>query len=270
MHIVKKYKKLLLTTLILMLALLYVWFSYFRVDYSETKWLTLYGYKSKGYEPYLKTVYGASGDECKDFVFGLGKYLSKNEKNLLMADISEDDLHYTIRYPMNFKKGGCEYWFGRGYVGIQEYNDLDEKKYPRTTTLRNTKIYDGIVGMYDIKYFKPNETYSLGDKNTNSSVVNQYCQRYIFHPASIPDKWAKIIDCHPQGFYGNRPFFFFEPFILKHPNFEYNIVVSEEVKEDGTKDELKKVGLEEYIDEDFKPTKEMFEAFKEKYNIKEK
>ena len=267
---IHKHQKTIILLLAIILLAGYIWVRYYKMDYSKTTWLTVQGYKSKGYVPYMKAIYAAGGKECEEFVFGLGSSLARNEKQLLFAKVSEDDLHYTIRYPMNYKQGKCEFWFGRGYVQIEERNALDEKKYPRDKTIRNTKIYDGFVGVFDIKYFKPTETYSLSDRNANPLQVNQYCQRYTFQPASNPSKWAKMIECHPEGFHGKKPFFLFKPFVLKHPDFVYNIIISEDVKgRYATEKELKQLGLEPYTDEDFSPSAKTFETFKQKYNIKE-
>ncbi len=276
---IHKHQKTIILLLAIILLAGYIWVRYYKMDYSKTTWLTVQGYKSKGYVPYMKAIYAAGGKECEEFVFGLGSSLARNEKQLLFAKVSEDDLHYTIRYPMNYKQGKCEFWFGRGYVQIEERNALDEKKYPRTEAIRNTKIYDGAVGMFDIKYFKPTETYSLSDRNANPLHVNQYCQRTLFFFNELYTKEGgnkgfrryryKNFDCHPEGYDSGESYFFFKPFMLKHPDFTYNIAMSEDVKgKSATKEELKQLGLEAF-DEEFRPTAETFQTFKEKNHIKE-
>ncbi len=265
--------------LLVVILSVYAWVRYFKIDYSETTWLTVQGYKSKGYVPYIKAVYSARGKECKEFIFGLGSSLARNEKQLLFAKVSEDDLRYTIRYPMNYKQGACEFWFGRGYVHIEERNELDEKKYPRTKAIRITQIYDGFVGVYDIKYFEPDAQYRLDRKDANPLQVNQYCQRSLdFSDEIYRDKdnkrqtkhWEyKRLICHPEGFYGKKPFFFFEPFVLKHLDFTYNIVVSEDVKgRYATEKQLKVNGLQAFV-KGFSPSAKIFQTFKQKHNIKE-
>jgi len=265
MNSIIKYKKILFTVFILMVITSYVWFSYFKIDYSQTKWLSLQGYKSKGYEPYLEAVYTAEGKSCKDFIFGLGSSLAKNDKKILMSEISEDDLHYSIKYPMTFKQGGCTYQFGRGYIYIQEYNNLDEKKYPKRTTIRTTKVYDDFVGVVDIKYFKPDEIYKATARNANLLKVNQYCQKSIMLSSS--ERWMKVLDCHPEEYSREESYYFFKPFILEHPNFMYNIIVSEDVKiKFANKIQIERKNLKVYI-EKFIPHINVFEKFKKNHNI---
>ena len=77
------------------------------------------------------------------------------------------------------------------------------------------------------------------------------------------------MECHPEGYDRGESYFFFKPFMLKHPDFTYNIVMSEDVKgRYVTKEELKQLGLEAF-DEEFHPTAETFQTFKEKNHIKE-
>ena len=264
-----KYKKYIIILLAIILPLGYFW-QRGQIDYEDTTWLTLKGYKSKGYEPYIKVAYGSEGEECKEFIWGLGDFLAQNIKRYYKADISEDDLHYSIRYPMNFTRGGCTFWVVKVYIMLQEYHDLDEKEYPKKTVSRALKIYDSTIGGYSIKYHKPNKQYRLNRVEANPLEINNYCQRSVFDGGDhvTGTQWLKVIECHPEGYSGKRSYFFFEPFVLEHPTFVVNLVMDDIIYADADDKQAKNLGLKKY-DERFESTKKHFQMFKEKYNIKE-
>ncbi len=265
----KTYKKYIIAALAVLLLAGYLW-ERGRIRYDDTVWLTLQGYKSKGFEPYIKVAYGSEGEGCKEFVWGLGDYLAQNIKQYYFPQISEDDLHYTIRYPLYFKRGGCEFWAVRVYVNVQEYNDLDPKEYPRRTTKRALKIFDNTVGGFSIKYHKPNAQYRLDRIEANPLKIDNYCYKYVFAGSDRGDgpRWLKHIECHPNGFSFKRSYFFFEPFVREHPVFTFNLAIDEETKIWLIEGEEKKLGLNVY-DERFEPKEADFIRFKKQYGIKE-
>ncbi len=269
MRYLKTHKKLYIFILLFALLAGYLW-ERGRIRYDDTVWLTLQGYKSKGFEPYIKVAYGSEGEECKEFVWGLGDYLAQNIKQYYFPQISEDDLHYTIRYPMNFKRGGCEFWAVRVYVNVQEYNDLDPKEYPRRNYRRAMKIFDNTVGSYSIKYHKPNATYSLDDYNANPPKVDNYCYKFVFDGGDKTSgtQWIKKVECHPKGYSFKINYFFFEPFVRKHPVFTFNLAIEDETFARTEEKKAKGIGLRVY-DEHFEPTTADFERFKNRHGIKE-
>lgn len=244
--------------------------------YSNTKWLTVHGYKSKGYVPYLQAAYGTDSSECSEYIIGLDYELSKEKKLIYQATTSNDDLQYTIKYPMNFWAGGCEYWFVRGYVNIEEPNNLDEEIYGLQSVKRVEQIFAGFITAFDIRYHEPNETYYLDPLRANPKYLNIYCQRYLAcdldkgeYICSRPKR--KVMRCHPEGYDSQESYYLFEPYMVANPNLNLNIVLSEDVKLRGTPQDAKRLGLEEFpVDKDnFLAKKEYFQAFKTKYNIKD-
>jgi hypothetical protein len=240
-----------------------------QIDYSDTTWLTIKGYKAKGFEPYIKVAYGSEGEACKEFVWGLGDFLAQNIKRVYEANITKDDLHYSIPYPMNFTRGGCTFWAVKVYVKLQEYNDLDEKEYPKDHVKRGIKIFDNTIGGYSIKYHKPNATYSLEDTEANLLVVNNYCKKFVFKGSyNLQPQWIKTIACHPEGYSFKRSYFSFESFVLKHPVFTFNLAMDEKVYARTDPQHAKQLKLKLY-NENFEPKKADFVRFKTQHKIEE-
>ncbi len=144
------------------------------IDYNQTTWLEIKGFKTKGYDVHMSVGYGGEGEACKFFSFGLGHDVSKSSHLSFDANISKDDLHYTLRYPLNFNQGKCEFWAGGMEIRMEEYNTLDKKKYPKGD-LRRTKIFDDNVLVLNFTYQK--KTYK---ENFNLNPLNLYCQRTVF------------------------------------------------------------------------------------------
>jgi len=261
------------------------------IDYNQTTWLEIKGFKSPGYDVHLSVGYGGEGDECKFFSIGLGHEVSKSTHMQIDANISKDDLHYTLRYPLNFKQGKCEFWAGGIEIRMEEYNDLDISKYPKNRTIRMTKIFDDKVLVLNLTYQK--ETYK---DNFNLNPLNLYCQRDLFYMDIYDDETDEKVPtfgaiCHNttsnrqmNGLWADYQV----DFLKEHNPLKVNLLISEDLKCSRTCSEsemqkAKSLGVAEkmveirgvrkqvthIINELFTPSEQLFKDFKNKHNIKE-
>jgi len=262
-------------------------------DYNNTTWLEIKGYKTPGYDITMSVGYGGEGKECKFFSVGLGTDVSKSTHMMIDANISKDDLHYNIRYPLNFKQGKCEFWAGRIEIHMEEYNDLDIKKYPKNKSIRATKIFDEKVLVLDLSYQE--EDYN---DNYNLYPLNLYCQRTIFYSDLYDDGTSEVKPlyfsiCHNStsvrqmnGIIGAM---YNVSFLKEHNPLKVNLLLSKDLKCSRTcsEEEMQKAKalgvrkkMVEIYDERpptsnplntrFIPSEVLFSRFKKQYNIKEK
>ena len=261
------------------------------IDYAKTTWLEIKGFKSPGYDVHLSVGYGGEGDECKFFSIGLGHNVSKSTHMQIDANISKDDLHYTLRYPLNFKQGKCEFWAGGLEIRMEEYNDLDIKKYPKNRTIRMTKIFDDKVLVLNLTYQK--ETYK---DNFNLNPLNLYCQRDLFYMDIYDDETDEKVPtfgaiCHntTSNMQMNGLWATYQVEFLKvHNPLRANLLISEDLKcsrncSESEMQKAKSLGVTEkmveirgvrkqvthIINELFTPSEQLFKNFKNKHNIKE-
>jgi len=263
------------------------------IDYNTTTWLEIKGYKSPGYNVYMNVAYGGEGKECKYFSWGLGADVSRSTDMTFDANISKDDLHYTLRYPLNFKQGKCEFWAGYIEIGMEEYNDLDDKKYPKQSAIRISKIFDNKVLVMNLYYQKRD----FEDKNFNLDPINVYCQRYMFYSDIYADDTDEKVPvfgafCHtPKSYEGLTGLIgarYEVEFLKKHNPLTANLLISEDLKcskncSDEEMQRAKALGVSERmyrgsiydkpttnpLNTRFIPSIKLFEAFKEKHHIKE-
>ena len=261
------------------------------IEYNQTTWLQIKGFKSPGYDVHISVGYGGEGDACKFFSFGLGHDVSRSSYLHFDANISKDDLHYTLRYPLNFKQGKCEFWAGGMEIRMEEYNHLDEKKYPIDQAIRSTKIFDNPVLVLSFTY--QDKHY---DENFNLDPLNLYCQRTIFFSDIYADDTDEKVPlffatCHNTTSYVNVDSMgvnYSVAFLKKHNPLTINLLVSEDLKcsRNCNKEEMQRakvLGVKEKMIERrqkefptsnpistfFIPSQKLFEDFKQKHNIKE-
>jgi hypothetical protein len=262
------------------------------IDYNQTTWLEIKGFKSPGYDVSMSVGYGGEGKECKFFSFGLGHDVSKSTDMHIDANISKDDLHYSLRYPLNFRQGKCEFWAGRVEVRMEEYNNLDSKKYPKGQTIRATQILDRAVLAFKLYYQKQDFR-----DNFNIDPLNLYCQRTVHYSDIYKDgtdkkKAVYSILCHNttsyEGMTGIIGAYYEVDFLKKHNPLTVNLLISEDLKcsENCNEEEMQKaktLGVTQKMYEGsiyekpttdirnrrFTPSKKLFEAFKNKHKIKE-
>ena len=261
------------------------------IEYNETTWLEIEGFKSPGYDLHMSVGYGGEGEECRFFSFGLGTSVGRSTYLNFDANISEDDLHYTLRYPLNFRQGKCEFWAGRIELRMEEYNDLDEKKYPKGD-LRRSKIFDDNVLVMNLTYQK--DTYR---DNFNLDPLNLYCQKTvhysdIYNDGTDEKKPIFFAICHNttsyEGMAGIVGAHYSVDFLKEHTPLRVNILISEDLKcsRNCDENEMKKaeaLGVKEKMVERYQkeypttnpisiffiPSEKLFEDFKKKHNIKE-
>ena len=260
------------------------------IEYNQTTWLEIKGFKTKGYDVYMSVGYGGEGEECKFFSFGLGHDVSKSSHLSFDANISKDDLHYTLRYPLNFKQGKCEFWAGGMEIRMEEYNTLDKKKYPKGD-LRRTKIFDDNVLVLNFTYQK--KTYK---ENFNLNPLNLYCQRDVYYMDIYADDTDEKVPtfgatCHNTTSYVNVDSMgvnYSVAFLKKHNPLTINLLISEDLKcsRHCNQEEMQRakvLGVKEkmveirgkhpptthIINHWFIPSQKLFEDFKKKHNIKE-
>ena len=262
------------------------------IEYNQTTWLEIKGFKTKGYDVHMSVGYGGEGEECKFFSFGLGHDVSKSSHLSFDANISKDDLHYTLRYPLNFKQGKCEFWAGGMEIRMEEYNHLDEKKYPKGQTIRATKIFDRKVLVLNLTYQK--KTYK---ENFNLYPLNLYCQKTvhysdIYNDGTDEKKSVFAATCHNttsyEGMAGIIGVHYSVDFLKQHTPLGVNLLISKDLKcsRHCTQKEMQRVkalGVEEkmyngdindvptthILNRRFTPSQKLFEDFKKKHNIKE-
>ena len=261
------------------------------IDYNQTTWLEIKGFKSPGYDVSMSVGYGGEGEECRYFSFGLGRDVSRSTYMQIDAEISEDDLHYTLRYPLNFRQGKCEFWAGRVEVRMEEYNNLDSKKYPKGD-LRASKIFDRAVLTFNLYYREQNFK-----ENFNLNPLNIYCQRDVFYMDVYADNTDEKIPtfgaiCHnttsSAGMTGIIGAYYEVDFLKKHNPLTVNIIISEDLKcsRNCSEEEMEKakaLGVTEKMVEIYEerppttktdniffiPSENLFEEFKERYKIEE-
>ncbi len=260
------------------------------IEYNETTWLEIEGFKSPGYDLHMSVGYGGEGKECRFFSFGLGTSVGRSTHLNFDANISEDDLHYTLRYPLNFRQGKCEFWAGRIELRMEEYNDLDEKKYPKGD-LRRSKIFDDNVLVMNLTYQK--DTYR---DNFNLDPLNLYCQRIVYFSDIYADETDEKVPvflaiCHNTTSYVNSHSMgvkYSVDFLKEHTPLRVNILISEDLKcsRNCDENEMKKaeaLGVKEKMIERYQkeypttnpistffiPSEKLFEDFKKKHDIKE-
>ena len=260
------------------------------IDYDKTTWLEIKGFKTPGYDVHMSVGYGGEGEECKFFSFGLGHDVGKSTRMEIDAKISKDDLHYTLRYPLNFKQGECEFWARNIEISMEEYNDLDVKKYPKGD-LRASKIFDRVVLTLNLTYQK--DTY---DDNFNLNPLNLYCQRDVFYMDIYADETDEKIPtfgaiCHNTTSYVHVDSMgakYQVEFLKKHKPLTVNLLMSEDLKcsKNCSDDEMKRaksLGVtekmhrgsiydkptEKPLNTRFIPSEKLFSDFKKKNNIKE-
>ncbi len=262
------------------------------VDYNETTWLQIEGFKSPGYDIYMSVGYGGEGDGCKFFSFGLGKDVSKSTHLHIDANISEDDLHYTLRYPLNFRQGECEFWAGGLEIRMEEYNDLDEKRYPKDKIIRRTKVFDDTVLVMNLYYQKQHFR-----DNLNLNPLNLYCQRtvHFFDIAGDDTDEEKPFFgaiCHNttsyKGMAGILGAYYEVEFLKEHNPLTVNLLISEDIKclhfcSDEDMEKAKELEVKERMYEGsiydkptenplntrFIPSEKLFEDFKKRHKIEE-
>jgi len=261
------------------------------IDYNQTTWLEIKGFKSKGYDVSMSVGYGGEGEECKFFSFGLGHDVGKSTRMQIDANITKDDLHYTLRYPLNFKQGKCEFWGGSIEVHMEEYNDIDDIKYPKGEDLRSSVILDKKALVLDLTYQK--QTYK---DNFNLNPLNLYCQREVHYSDLYADDTDEKVTvftaiCHNTTSYVHMHSmggYYEVGFLKKHNPLRVNLLMSEDLKcsKNCDEDEMRKakaLGVTEKMIEIrgkrpsstqtinywFIPSVKLFEDFKNKYNIKE-
>ena len=262
------------------------------IDYSKTIWLEIKGYKTPGYKVNMSVGYGGEGEECKFFSLGLGHDVSKSTHIQIDANITKDDLRYTLRYPLNFKQGKCEFWAGGIKIGMEEYNDIDSKKYPKGRDLRSSLIFDRPVLVMNLYYQKQKST-----DNLNLNPLNLYCQRTV----SIGDFYGDDTDeekpfftaiCHNttsnDGMTGIIGAYYEIDFLKKHNPLTANLLISEDMKchQNCTDEDMMKAktlgvtkkmiesgaGIKPATDILYKwfiPSEKLFEDFKHKHKIEE-
>jgi len=256
------------------------------IDYDKTTWLEIKGFKTPGYDVHLSVGYGGEGEECKFFSFGLGHDVGKSTRMEFDAKISKDDLHYTLRYPLNFKQGECEFWAGGMEISVEEYNDLDIKKYPKDKLIRNTKIFDRTVLTLNLTYQK--DTY---EDNFNLNPLNIYCQRDVFYMDIYADETDEKVPtfgaiCHNTTHYDGGAYYEVD-FLKKYNPLIANILISEDLKcskncDDNDMEKAKALGVNEKmhrgsiydkptekpLNTRFIPSEKLFDNFKKKNKIK--
>jgi len=194
--------------------------------------------------------------------------MSKSSNQTFDATISEDDLHYEIKYPLQFTQGECHFTARRIEIEVEEYHNLGEKD-KGNAFKRNTKILERVAATL-IVTFKEREL-------TTDFVVNPgnlFCQRTIFNMSlpSQPKQWMKSMVCKPEGHYGGFRQFFNIDYLKEHSPFLLNIVLSKDVHcRQCSKEDLKAKEMQLYDETHNKiiSTQETFDLFKKQNGIKE-
>ncbi len=145
-------------------------------DYSETQWRTFYGEKPVDYRPeFWVTYYGSEEQEAcyvPDAVsLANGSPIRKKIYKEFIAEETDNNKHYVIRYPNKFKLNGCVYSSGGGQFYMEEKSDdprLNQKPYTSKTSIRRFSLIRGaeivaisliLINDYQLDNFKSSKTY---------------------------------------------------------------------------------------------------------------
>jgi len=246
------------------------------IDYSETTWQEIKGYKNKEYGVSANIEYITKTNVCREkksywsMVDGKsGSYFTPKTNDLSFdAKTSKNKLSYVLHYPLNIKQEQCVFWADSIIIKIKENKEAVKNAF-------NPRI---------IKIL-----YSSGENRVNYSYpLNIYCQRSGFFTKSTTtgkEEFNPIAFCRPTGVIGSAEAIHLDFLKEKYQPLKVNILVSDDIKchractdKEMLKAETKEKMYEGRSDEPptidtrnerFVPSEALFTAFKEKNKIKE-
>ncbi|OOF57606.1 hypothetical protein BKK56_01025 [Rodentibacter genomosp. 2] len=166
-------------------------------DYSETQWRTFYGKKPVDYLPEFWITYYASGDneDCyKPNVVSVVDGKSRIKKKIykeFIAEETDNEKSYVIRYPNRFKLGNCMYSSDGGQLYIEEKSDdprLNQGDYVSKTKIYRRTISRG-ARVTVIALIRDNE---LESENKSINYVNKSNYNIFCHKINWEDEFDNI------------------------------------------------------------------------------
>ena len=273
------------------------------IDYSETKWQEIKGFKSKGYGFKVTIIYESKTDACREersffsAVDGTsGSYYIPKESTLdFDANISKDGLSYVLKYPLTFKEDLCEMWAQEITIdahadeNLQISSDFEHLLTEADKKLRsNKKRYDDLFAESVVKIIHSSKVH----EETYDYPFNIYCQRSIFFEQKVnyvddetreKEVWRPTAYCRPTDFHEIKTVVFLDLLNEAYNPLNINILFSEDVKchRSCTDIQMNILGTKEKMyegnrydpattdtrNEKFMPSDILFKAFKKEHHL---
>ena len=305
-------RNLLYISVSILIIILFVLLQFFlrqdtTLDYTQTKWQEIKGFKSEGYGFKVTINYESKKEECseKQYFFSAvdgdyGSYDIPIERNLIFdANISQDRLSYVLKYPLNFKEDLCEMWAKEITIDAYTHKDLErnsnfdhlltEAEKERQT---NKKKYNDLFVERVVEIIHSSNVNEETHEESYDYPLNIYCQKSVYFGEEVnyiedeeieKEVWRPTAYCRPTGFQGMNTVIFLDLLNEKYNPLTLNILFSVDVKchRACTDIQMRKLGITEKMyegnrydpattdtrNEQFTPSDTLFKAFKKEYNI---
>ncbi len=267
------------------------------IDYSETKWQEIKGFKSKGYDINVTINYETKTDSCREersFFSAVdgssgSYYIPQTQELSFDTNSSQDGVKYVINYPLNFRQKECEFL-------VQEMRVCASSNESRQTNSKFDSLYSTEENRVRAEKDNYNRRFNEEvikiihspdkDKEEDQYRRNIYCQRSLFFGKKVNyvgDKrseeeiWTPIAYCRRTVFSENLTVVYWD-LLKEHKPMVLNILLSEDIKCHGecNDTQMSRLGMRDKIYDNkqekwpetdthykyFKPSETLFTEFK--------